>query len=69
VVDAGGSGLARLSAGGDRSAWSPDGTQIAFLSGGEENLEIYVVNADGSNPTRLTTGGASHPAWSPAQER
>ncbi len=35
-------------------AWSPDGTRIAFsrFSTQEGNLEIYVVNVDGSDPSR-----------------
>ena len=42
---------------GDPS-FSPDGNQIAFVSGRDENAEIYVQNVDGSNLHRLT----SHPA-------
>lgn len=54
-------------------AWSPDGTQIVFVStrdGGEP--EIYVMQADGSNQVRLTTTDAwvsDHtPSWSPDGE-
>src|SRR5438552_1356084 len=42
-------------------AWSPDGTRIAFESnanpdGGnpEHDMEIWVMDADGANPTQLT---------------
>ena len=52
----------------DRSpAWSPDGTQIAFMSNRDGNYEIYVMAADGSQPTRLTQHSADDwdPAWSP----
>ncbi len=35
-------------------AYSPDGSQIAFVSEREDNDAIYVMNADGSNPIRLT---------------
>ena len=35
-------------------AYSPDGSQIAFVSEREDNDAIYVMNADGSNPVRLT---------------
>jgi Tol biopolymer transport system component len=44
-------------------AWSPDGSKIAFTSHGE----IYVMNADGTTPIRLTNevGGNISPAWSP----
>ena len=68
VVNADGSNLARLT-NSDRfdagPAWSPDGTKIAFWSsrdGGTDldniNLAINVMDADGSNPTRLTRMGA-----------
>ena len=48
-------------------AWSPDGEQIAFATDRDGNLEIYVMAADGSNPTRLTDNPAedSNPGWSP----
>lgn len=34
-------------------AWSPDGTQIAFLTDRNGRWEIWVMNADGSNPHPL----------------
>ncbi len=41
-------------------AWSPDGKRIAFASNRAnpdfEAFDIYVANADGSNPTRVTFG-------------
>ena len=48
-------------------AWSPDGTRIAFSSGHEGDSEIYVMNADGSDVTRLTFDprGDGDPSWSP----
>jgi hypothetical protein len=48
-------------------AWSPDGKQIAFRGfwGRGEVSDIFVMDADGSNVRRLTTGGADQPAWSP----
>jgi Tol biopolymer transport system component len=46
-------------------SWSPDGSQLAFDRG--EN--IWIVNADGSDPHALTHSGPAfgnfHPAWSP----
>ncbi len=49
--------------------YSPDGSQIAFNKEGNflgNNSEIWVVNADGSQPTRLTSGHYdNYPAWSP----
>jgi dipeptidyl aminopeptidase/acylaminoacyl peptidase len=54
-------------------AWSPDGGELAFVRGfgvtpetlatGEANLEIYVMNADGSGQRRLAYG--TQPLWSP----
>jgi TolB protein len=59
-------------------AWSPDGSKIAFVSqrafdgsdatngAGADN--VWVINADGSNPTpvtRLLHASMSSPAWSP----
>ena len=35
-------------------AYSPDGSQIAFVSERGDNDAIYVMNVDGSNPIRLT---------------
>src|SRR5205807_3314416 len=45
---------------------SPDGSKILFLSASDGRGEIYVMNADGSGVTQLTTmGTAFDPAWSP----
>jgi hypothetical protein len=48
-------------------AWSADGRRIAFVTGRDGNREIYVMNADGTDQTRLTTNPASdsYPTWSP----
>lgn len=45
-------------------AWSPDGTRLA-VEAGTDNIDIYTVGLDGSNPVRLTLGiGAEQsPAW------
>ena len=49
-------------------SWSPDGSQIAFISDLSGEEEIYVVPQDGSKPpTQLTTGGQAmryQPDWS-----
>ncbi len=34
--------------------WSPDGSRVAFARGYENNLEIWVVDAQGRHATRLT---------------
>ena len=43
--------------------WSPDGQQIAFVSMRDGDLNIYIMNKDGSNPTRLTQN--KEPSQSP----
>jgi Tol biopolymer transport system component len=34
--------------------FSPDGRRIAFTSNRDGNCEIYVMDADGGNPQRVT---------------
>ena len=39
--------------------WSPDGQQIAFASGREGSLDVYLVGKEGGVPQRLTTHSGS----------
>jgi len=63
----------RVVAGGSRvtnnySAWSPDGTRIAFISDREGEFgNLWVIGADGTGAERLASESAQHgaPAWSP----
>ncbi|MBI2072851.1 MAG: PD40 domain-containing protein [Gemmatimonadetes bacterium] len=50
---------------------SPDGSRIAYVTDRDGNAEIYVMNADGSNPRRLTNTAAAEgsPAWTPDGSR
>ena len=60
------------------AAWSPDGTRIAYLrtpgSAYRVSLEVWVIGADGSDPTRLFHGECcigdwAGPFWSPDGKR
>ena len=51
--------------------WSPDGERIAFHSRRDRRWGVYIANADGSDVTRLSTGGSftGSPSWSPDGQR
>jgi uncharacterized protein YjdB len=48
-------------------AFSADGSRIAYVSTSPGNAEIYVMNADGTSPTRLTNEPSvdGHPVFTP----
>ncbi len=48
-------------------AYSPDGSRIAFESGGALGYDIFVMNADGTGRRQLTNTGSAdrEPTWSP----
>ena len=81
VMNADGSGqtFALSNAGGEFSSimcadWSPDGTKLVFSglhSSDRNNMDVYVVGADGAGLTRLTTdpAGDSSPRFSPDGRR
>ena len=60
-------------------SWSPDGKHIAFTANGRPgdwgarggDLEIYVMDANGANPRKLTENHRqdTDPAWSPDGKR
>jgi dipeptidyl aminopeptidase/acylaminoacyl peptidase len=49
-------------------AWSPDSKRLALFSspGEKEQRQLWIVNADGSNPKKITNlnGYAARPSWS-----
>jgi uncharacterized protein YjdB len=49
------------------ASFAPDATHIAYVATGDGNPELYVMNADGSEPRRLTTTGSAEasPQWTP----
>ena len=77
VMDTDGGNLQRLTNHPDgdfHPSWSPDGKWIAFLSRRDQvrskhgiAAEIYVMDASGGNPQRLTNDlhDDYHPSWSP----
>ncbi len=73
-IDLDGNNLRRLTFNNrtdNHPAFSPDGTQILFTSDREyENADVYLMNADGSNQTKLTHFDKSNETagpggWSP----
>jgi len=70
VVEAtGGSPTLLAGVTGSDPAWSPDGTKMAFAghAPGTEESDIFSMNADGTQPVRLTTDPHAEfwPVWSP----
>lgn len=52
--------------GGWQAAWSPDGKQIAYISGlPHSSSNIWIMNADGSGSRQLSKRGAYNPIWTP----
>ena len=47
--------------------WSPDGTRLAFVRGPDDRLDVYVMDADGTDVVQLTDDAAfdTFPIWSP----
>ena len=72
LINPDGSGLSELRTGHSSQDsdpnWSPTGSQITFWSNRDDgNAEVYVMDRDGTNQTRLTNdpGLDISPAWSP----
>ncbi|MEO7190792.1 MAG: hypothetical protein ABI051_07015 [Vicinamibacterales bacterium] len=65
--------LTRPAAGNDRvqnqlGAWSPDGSKLAYMSNETGDMDIWIVNRDGSGRQNLTSfpkADEGSPTWSP----
>ena len=44
------------------SSWSPDGRKIVFTSDRDFDMEVYVIDVDGSNPVNLTNNAPANEA-------
>ena len=73
-MDEEGRNVARLTTiGASQAAWAPDGRKVTFVSrsaeiiGGSYWLQVYVIDADGSNLKMITRSPHSTfvPNWSP----
>lgn len=70
LTDIAGNHRTRLTSGygiNSSASFSPDGSQIAFVSNRSGNPQIYVMQTDGKNPKRITFQGKYNqsPKWSP----
>jgi dipeptidyl aminopeptidase/acylaminoacyl peptidase len=64
--------LTRTPTGNSDATWSPDGTEIAFVSERDNEVpNIYIMRADGTGVRQIThdTAGKSELAWSPRGDR
>jgi len=70
TVDANGQGLRAITSGAEyhwNPIFSPDGSQIAYVSKTGGNTEIFVTNRTGANRRAISNHAAAddHPAWFP----
>jgi Tol biopolymer transport system component len=70
LVSPGGLGPRRISSGGNAGApsWSPDNLHIAYcLDAGDGKAQIWLMNADGTDPRNLTRDTLNNvsPSWMP----
>jgi TolB protein len=68
VMDSNGTHRRLLVKNGGRPAWSPDGSRIVFQRINGTQVDLWIVNRDGSGPRPLTSarGDEYAPAWQPS---
>jgi Tol biopolymer transport system component len=62
----------RQSGDGMHPTWSPDGKRIAFMTARAGRMQLWAMNADGTDQRellKLPTGSAIEPRWSPKDNR
>ena len=66
ITDGGTATRLTFSVANSEPAYSPDGSRIAFVSGGGSGYDIFVMNADGTGRRQLTNTSSADtdPAWS-----
>ena len=75
VVDADGGRPVHLADEGEAPTFSPDGTQVAYFIGGNDEDQVWVANADGSDAHEILShdatvlGAPTGMQWSPAGDR
>jgi Tol biopolymer transport system component len=75
VVDADGGRPIHLADEGNAPTFSPDGTQVAYLVGTDDQNQVWVVNVDGSDAHEILAedarklGAPTGMQWSPAGDR
>lgn len=73
VMNADGTEQTRLAAtvGGFEPAWSPDGTSLALIINGKGGWQVYAIDVEGTDLTKLThdTSQKASPTWSLASKR
>ncbi|HMI59173.1 MAG TPA: hypothetical protein VK511_14050 [Gemmatimonadaceae bacterium] len=67
TINPDGTGLTSLGTGCADPAWSPDGLRIACSASVNQNYDVYLIDANGANPVRLTTNERQDQSahWSP----
>src|SRR2546426_4463701 len=65
TINTDGTGYRRFAT-GYAPAWSPDGRKVGFVVARHSDAQIYVANADGTAPLKLTPSSVNLlPTWSP----